>query len=159
VQIAPQESLVIGEQFVPVDSLVEFLDRSRRALRATGVEDIYGTIRSIRTDDCTFLRWAKRDFACVIFNLRTSHTASGIERTMRTFRLLNDASITLGGSFYLTYHRAATREQIEAAYPEFQEFLILKRQFDPDLRFTSDWYTHHAAMFGQLDQVPEVLRR
>jgi FAD/FMN-containing dehydrogenase len=157
---AIDESLVIGEQFVPVDSLVDFLVQARRVLRSTGVEDIYGTIRSILADECTFLRWAKRDYACVIFNLRTPHTSAGIERTMQTFRLLNDASIASGGSFYLTYHRAATREQIEQAYPEFEQFLALKRQLDPDDRFTSNWFTHYAALFDRTpsQQIAEVLR-
>jgi len=35
----------------------------------------------------------------------------------------------------------------------------LKQQFDPECRFTSDWYTHHAAMFGQLEHVAEAVRR
>jgi len=152
------ESLVIGEQFVPVESLVEFLARARRALRSTGVQDIYGTIRSIRADDRTFLRWAKRDYVCVIFNLRTAHTHAGVQRTMQTFRALNDAALAMAGSFYLTYQRAATRGQIERAYPEFERFLELKQQFDPECRFTSDWYTHHAAMFGQLEHVAEAVR-
>src|SRR5439155_16217248 len=43
-QEAP-ESLIIGEQFVPPDTLPEFLAAARRVLRSTGVEDIYGTIR------------------------------------------------------------------------------------------------------------------
>ena len=68
------------------------------------------TIRAIRLDQTSLLPWAREGFACVIFNLRTPHTAAGIERTHKTFRKRTDASRDLGGWFYLTYHRAATAE-------------------------------------------------
>jgi FAD/FMN-containing dehydrogenase len=139
---AEDESLMIGELNVPPEHLPEFLSRSRQALRDTGVEDIYGTIRSIRQDDATFLPWARRDYACVIFNLRTAHTPSGVARTSAAFQRLQDAAIGLDGSFYLTYHRFITRAQLQAAYPQFGQFLQLKRAYDPAERFVSDWYWH-----------------
>jgi len=52
------------------------------------------------------------------------------------------------GSYYLTYHRWATRRQVEACYPQFVDFLRLKRKYDPDERFQSDWYRHYRAMFA-----------
>ena len=58
------------------------------------------------------------------------------------------AAIALGGSFYLTYHRYGTRSQVEACYPQFARFLALKRQYDPEERFCSDWYRHYAEMFA-----------
>ncbi len=117
---APKETLVIGEHYVPRQQLMAFMQRARAILRAHGSEVIYGTIRSILRDTVSFLPWAKDDFACVVFNLRTLHTAAGIERTAATFRALTDASLALGGSFYLTYHRHATAAQVEAAYPRFR---------------------------------------
>ncbi|HEU4456472.1 MAG TPA: hypothetical protein VFR81_25620, partial [Longimicrobium sp.] len=143
----PGESLVIGEMYTPPDRLLEFLDRSRGILRETRAEDIYGTIRAIRKDETTFLPWAKEDFGCVIFNLRTRHAPEGLAQTTEVFRRLNQAALDLGGSFFLTYHRAATREQIECAYPSFPEFLRAKRRYDPNLRFQSEWWKHHARMF------------
>lgn len=142
------ESLMIGELYVPPAKLLEFLAAARLVLRSTGVEDIYGTIRTIQPDNVTFLPWARDHVACVIFNLRTRHDAAGIDRTARTFRGLIDAAIALGGSYYLTYHRWATRRQVEACHPRFAEFLKLKLQHDSHERFTSDWYCHHKAMFA-----------
>jgi FAD/FMN-containing dehydrogenase len=56
--------------------------------------------------------------------------------------------IKYGGRYYLTYHKHATREQVEACYPQFPEFLRLKRQYDPREIFQSDWYRHYRDMFG-----------
>jgi hypothetical protein len=35
------------------------------------------------------------------------------------------------------------------AYPQFEAFLKRKRHFDPQERFTSDWYRHHVALMGR----------
>lgn len=144
------ESLVIGEYDVPPDSLIAFMGKARAILRARQVEDIYGTIRSIRRDATSFLPWARSDYACVIFNLRTAHTAAAIEKTHATFRDLTDAVCEFDGSFYLTYHRAATARQVERCYPRFREFLALKLKYDPAERFQSDWYRHYRGLFGEL---------
>ena len=47
----------------------------------------------------------------------------------------------------LTYHRAATRKQVESAYPRFEQFLEKKKQYDPDERFQSEWYRHYRQLW------------
>ena len=143
-----RETLVIGEHYVPRDAIKAFMTSARDVLRAHGSEVIYGTIRAILRDTTSFLPWAKDDYACVIFNLRTPHTEAGLKRTADTFRALIDAAIGLGGSYFLTYHRHATRAQVEACYPRFREFLMRKRACDPDEVFTSDWYVHYRDLFA-----------
>ncbi len=65
--------------------------------------------------------------------------------------------VARGGSYYLTYHRWATRAQIEACHPRFVEFLQLKRHHDPEELFQSDWYRHHRELFrSELGSVREV---
>ena len=53
-----------------------------------------------------------------------------------------------GGSYYLTYRRDATRRQIESCYPQFAEFLRLKKKYDSEERFQSDWYRNYKKMFA-----------
>ncbi|MEK7468470.1 MAG: FAD-binding oxidoreductase [Planctomycetota bacterium] len=133
------ESLMITELYVPPEGVVPFMGRARAVLRATGVEDIYGTIRAIRRDTSSFLPWARGDWACVIFNLRTPHTPEGIDRSRRTARGLINAAADLGGSFFLAYHRWTTRELLLRCHPRLPEFLAAKRRLDPDDRLVSDW--------------------
>jgi hypothetical protein len=56
----------------------------------------------------------------------------------------------LGGEAlnYLTYHRDATRRQVETCYPQFAEFLRLKKKYDPQERFQSNWYRDYKSMFA-----------
>ncbi|HEV2606704.1 MAG TPA: FAD-binding oxidoreductase [Xanthomonadaceae bacterium] len=142
-----KETLVIGEHYVPAGQLLAFMRQARDVFHTFGTEVIYGTIRAILRDTVSFLPWAKDDFACVIFNVRTAHTASGMQRTADTFRALVDISNALGGSFFLTYHRHASAAQVEAAYPGFREFLRLKKLHDPAELFSSTWYAHYRDAF------------
>lgn len=144
----PDESLVIGEHYVPPQQLTVFMARAAQVLRAHGTELIYGTIRAIRRDTTSWLPWAREDSACVIFNLRTPHTPAGLQGTADTFRALVDLAIELGGSFFLTYHRHATVAQVQACYPRFAEWLALKQQHDPEGLFTSSWYAHYRQAFA-----------
>lgn len=139
---------MITEIYVPRNRLASFMEDARIELRNQNANVIYGTVRLIERDDESFLCWARESFACVIFNLHVTHDAPGIENAARAFRSLIDLGIRHGGSYYLTYHRFATKEQVEACYPQFKTFLALKLKHDPDEVFQSDWYRHYRKMFG-----------
>jgi len=141
-------SEMITEVYVPRKSLTAFLDKARADFRRHKVELIYGTIRLIEKDAESFLAWAKESYACIVFNLHVAHTGGGIEKAQRDFRRLIDLAIEFGGSYYLTYHRWATRRQVETCYPQFPKFLHLKQQHDPAELFQSDWYRHYKQMFA-----------
>ena len=38
--------------------------------------------------------------------------------------------------------------QVLKAYPQFPRFLELKRKYDPNERFQSEWYRHYKRMFA-----------
>jgi len=139
---------MISEIYVPRERLNDFMAAVAEDFRAHDTDVIYGTIRLIERDDESFLRWATDRWACIIFNLHTVHTPDGLERAAEAFRRLIDRAIERGGSFYLTYHRWASREQLDACYPQLAEFLELKLAYDPGERFQSEWYRHHRRLLA-----------
>jgi FAD/FMN-containing dehydrogenase len=141
-------SEIITELYVPRPALTGFLEAVRADFLEHRVNLIYGTIRLIERDDETFLAWAKQPYACVIFNLHTEHSEDGIAASAAAFRRLIDLALARGGSYFLTYHRYATRNQVERAYPEFATFLEKKRTYDPGELFQSEWHRHYESMFG-----------
>lgn len=143
----PKATEVITELYVPRNHLASFMGDAAELFKRRKTSIIYGTIRLIERDDETFLAWAKKSFACVIFNLHTEHSASGKEGSATTFRELIDLAHVYGGSYYLTYHRHARKDQIEAIYPQLEQFLELKKEYDPHERFASEWYRHYKRMF------------
>jgi hypothetical protein len=75
------------------------------------------------------------------------HSPEGLRRSGDAFRRLIDMAIKRNGT-YLTYHRDATRPQIEKCYPQFAQFLQLKTHYDPEERFQSDWYRDYKKIFA-----------
>jgi FAD/FMN-containing dehydrogenase len=139
---------MITEINVPRPALEGFLGEVREDFRKNNVQLIYGTVRLIERDDESFLPWAKQPYACTIFNLHTVHSREGLQRSESAFRRLIDMAARRGGTYYLTYHRYAARNQVETCYPQFGEFLRLKKKYDPEERFQSDWYRHYRTMFA-----------
>ena len=144
----PYASLMISELYVPRDNFVDFMRDAREGLLKTSANVIYGTVRLIKSEKETFLNWAKDDFACIIFNLLVEHSPNGIENAKGQFRMLIDCALNYGGSYYLTYHKWARKDQVEAAYPQFTNFLEKKNYYDPSSVFTSNWHRHYADMFS-----------
>lgn len=140
---------MITEICVERPRLAAFMDDARAALRARKARMIYGTVRLIEQDDETFLAWARKPYACVIFNLHVEHTGEAIGAAAEAFRDLIDLGIAHGGSYYLTYHRWARKDQVERCYPAMAQFLALKRRHDPEDVFQSNWYRHYRDMFGR----------
>lgn len=138
---------MIGEIYVPRNRLADFMAEAAADFRRNLVNVIYGTIRLIERDTESFLAWAKDDYACVIFNLHVEHTDGGISGATAAFRRLIDMAIQRQGSYYLTYHKWATRKQVEACYPQFAKFLAEKKHHDPSETLQSDWYCHYKKLF------------
>jgi FAD/FMN-containing dehydrogenase len=141
-------SEMITEVYVPREKLQAFMETTRADFRANSTALIYGTIRLIEKDDESFMAWARERYACVVFNLHVAHDRAGIEKAKEDFRRLIDRAIEYGGSYYLTYHAWATREQVLTCYPQFPEFLRLKLKYDAAERFQSDWYRHYKELFA-----------
>jgi FAD/FMN-containing dehydrogenase len=139
---------MITEIYVPRARLPDFMAEVAQAFRINGVPIIYGTIRLIEKDGESVLAWATEPYACIIFNLHVVHTPYGMEQAAGAFRRLIQMAIARGGRYYLTYHRYASRAQVEACYPQLPEFLRLKKKHDPEERFQSEWYRFYRTMFA-----------
>lgn len=139
---------IITEVNVPRPQLKDFFAEVRDDFRKNEVELIYGTVRLIDRDTDTFLPWARQSYACTIFNLHTVHSPEGLRHSADAFRRLIDMAAKRGGTYFLTYHRYARRDQVESCYPQFAQFLRHKLHYDPEETFQSDWYRHYKSMFA-----------
>ena len=144
-------SLMISEVYVPRDRIYDFMTDLSLSNEEQQLDIIYGTIRLIKTDTETFLPWAKQDYACIVLNLRVEHSELGLEKARSDFQLLIDVALNHDGSYFLTYHRWARKDQLLEAYPQFPMFLELKLKYDPQEMFQSDWYRFYKEMFSNKD--------
>ena len=127
--------------------LEPFMEDVRQLSRRERFEVVHASVRLIEPDRESYLAWARKPLACVTFHLHVEHTSTGTIRAGDAFRRLIDAGIKHGGSYYPTYHRYALRRQVDACLPQFRDFLLLKRKYDPQELFQSDWYRHYKRMY------------
>jgi FAD/FMN-containing dehydrogenase len=140
-------SEMISEIYVPRDKLTILFDELRDDFRRDDTNVVYGTVRIVEEDNESFLAWAKHNYAATVFNFHVEHTPEGMGAAKGQFQHIIDRALQHGGSYFLTYHRWARKDQVLAAYPQMPEFLRLKKRYDPEERFQSDWYRHYREMF------------
>jgi FAD/FMN-containing dehydrogenase len=133
-------SEVITELYVPPQRIAAFLGELAELCRAQQMDVVYGTVRQIRCDAETVLSWARQDWACVVLNLHLQHDQHGMVMLNRHLRQLYALALQFGGSFYLTYGLHATAEQLRAAYPRIDEFVVAKQRLDPGDVLLSNWF-------------------
>lgn len=137
-------SETITELYVPLSELAGFMAAASAELRRQRANVIYGTIRLTERDDETVLNWARQPYACIVVNLHVDHDPDGIQRVAVTLRTLIDLAIERDGSYFLTYNRFATPDQLATCYPQFPEFVSAKQECDPHHVFSSDWFSAYA---------------
>ncbi len=131
---------LLFEAFVPHAEL----DAYRRAIRPIlerGPCDLLNvTVRDVREDQTSFLRYATQDVFSLVMLFHLERTAEADAELAALTRKLIDAALDRGGSYYLPYRLHATRAQFERAYPMAQEFFAAKLRFDPSGRFQNRFY-------------------
>ena len=106
-------------------------------------------VRPTFQEDETVLRWARRDYAQMNLVLSQRRSLGGAVRTTQLCRQLIDAAISHGGGFPISCTPEATRQQVEACYPELRRVLAEKRRLDPCGKLDNPWFRHHASLLGR----------
>lgn len=129
---------VLQEYFVPADRFDEFVPKMRAVLREHAVNVISISIRYAKSDSASLMAWARGDvFAFVLYYKQGTDATATHEVGTWTRRLL-DASLDVGGSYFLPYRLHATEAQFLRAYPRAPEFFALKKRLDPTNKFRNE---------------------
>ena len=138
------ETDILHEYFVPPQRAAGFLAAVRRVVDAHDADLLNVTVRDVRTDRTSALRWATEDVVAFLMFFHQRKTAKAEERMEVMTRELIDLALNAGGRFYLPYRRHATHEQLLRAYPMWPAFVQRKRAWDPEGRFDSRFFTQYA---------------
>jgi FAD/FMN-containing dehydrogenase len=103
------------------------------------------TIRTVHRDAVTALPYATQDmFGFVLyFNVRFNENDNEILK--KTTVDLIDVAEKAGGTFYLPYQLFYSREQLQRAYPNINQFFAMKKKYDPAGLFTNKFYEKYGA--------------
>ncbi|MBT2785294.1 MULTISPECIES: FAD-binding oxidoreductase [unclassified Halomonas] len=143
-----EQTDIIHEYFVPPNQLEAFLMLAREIIPRHSTDLLNITLRDVREDNDTYLRYADQNALAVVMLFSQSRTEVA-EASMREMtRELIDASQSVGGRYYLPYRPHATEEQFLQAYPQAEEFVELKRAYDPGTLFSNQFYDKYLSWLG-----------
>ena len=127
----PETTDILHEYFIPADQLGAFIEKSRAVLLQHRPELLNITVRNVRPDTDTFLRYAPEEVFGLVMLFHQPRTSEA-EVAMQTLtRELIDAALTCRGRYYLPYRLHATPAQFTQAYPQAAAFFALKHRYDP----------------------------
>lgn len=128
-------SFVLQEYFVPVDKVANFADVLRNVVHTHNVAVANVSIRHAVPDRDTIMSWAREEvFAFVLYYRQGTDPDSRREVGAWT-RELMQASVDMGGTYYLPYQLQAPKELFLRAYPRAVELFALKARLDPTYKF------------------------
>ena len=107
------------------------------------------TVRRIRADQETFLRWAGREYAEVYIGLASGANLGAEVRLTQLRHSLIDLAIAHGGNFPIACTPEATRAQTEACYPQLAGFLAEQRRIDPHERWVNGWLRRQRSLLAR----------
>ena len=131
---------------VPPETLEDFLGECRARCEAWRMPIAGAEVGRTLPESETALRWACREYAAVALALPQGGTIGASVRATQVRRELIDCAIERGGSFAVASTPEATREQVEACYPQLRTLLAEKRRLDPAEKRVNAWYTHHRSL-------------
>ena len=138
-----QTTDILHEYFVPPNQFNAFVRRMREIIPRHGGDLLNVTIRNVRPDDDTFLRYADQEMFALVLLFVQARSSEGESQMAATTRDLIDAALDCGGRYYLPYRLHATAEQFNRAYPQAKEFFALKRRYDPEELFQNEFYLRY----------------
>lgn len=139
------EKDILQEYFIPKNRLSEFLATFKTEILSFKMNILNVTIREVKQDTESLLSYAKQDVFALVCLFSQAQTDED-EMKMKAFtQKVVDEAIRLNGSFYLPYRLHYTKEQIYKAYPNLTKWLELKKKWDPENLFDSDFFKYISA--------------
>ena len=102
------------------------------------------SIRHTRQDPDSLLRWARwDDTICFVIYYKQRTSPKAREKVKIWTRALVEVVLRAEGTYYLPYQLHPTQDQFQAAYPKSYEFARVKKQLDPDNKFTNKFWNKY----------------
>lgn len=143
----PAATEVLHEYFIPAARLEEFIAKARPVLLRHRPDLLNVTVRNVKADPDTLLRYAPEDVFGLVFLFHQRRDAAADAAMQALTRDLIDVALACGGRYYLPYRPHATAEQFRRTYPEAAEFFARKRHYDPDGIFSNNFYLNYGKAF------------
>lgn len=142
----PTRTDILHEYFVAPERFGEFVAAAKQIIPGSYQELLNITLRWVAQDPVSLLSYAPlgpRIASVLLFSQEMTARAEA-DMARMTGELI-EAVLAIGGSYYLPYRPHATVDQFRRCYTRSEEFVALKRQVDPGLRFRNALWDRYMA--------------
>ena len=136
-------SYVLQEYFIPPRHFLSFARAMATLLRTREVEALNVSIRHAPADRVSLLPWAREEVFCFVLYYKQRTTPAALQAVGRWTRELIDIALRHEGRYYLPYQLHASAAQFEQAYPEATQLRRVKRDADPQGRFSNELWRRY----------------
>jgi FAD/FMN-containing dehydrogenase/glycerophosphoryl diester phosphodiesterase len=133
---------VLHEYFIPKKNISKFINKLKSHVIDNNINLLNVTIREVKKDNISSLSYAKKDVYGLVCLFSQGQTLEDEEKMRKFAQSIIDEALILDGSFYLPYRLHYKANQMLAAYPEAKIWLKLKKKYDPNLIFQSQFFRH-----------------
>jgi len=132
---------ILEEYFVPISNANKFLIEIIQLIQQAGEEMnvLNLSIRYVKKITHSILNYAKSNSISFVLYCNIENNPNSIGDVQYWTRKLIQRVLFYGGTYYLPYLPFATIEQFRKAYPEYRMQLKVKRQYDPQKIFCSQF--------------------
>jgi FAD/FMN-containing dehydrogenase len=133
-------TMTLQEYFIPVKELNKFFVMFRNIINKYDVNVLNLSIRHVSKDNESMLTYSPEETFSVVLYINVLNTEQGKQYACMWTQELVDAALSINGTYYLPYLMCANRSQFKRAYPQFKEFLKVKKKYDPTNKFRNMLY-------------------
>jgi len=128
---------ILQEYFIPVKHFESFINDLERIKKEHRINIMNISVRFVPENQESFLSYAPTDRFAFVLYIDVLNPKLGFLATEKWTKKLIDAALSYGGTYYLPYGLYATKEQFQTSYKNVDEFLAIKKQYDPNNRFVN----------------------
>ncbi len=135
---------ILHEYFIPTRHVTAFLEQARQIIPRHNADLLNVTIRNVREDHDSFLRYADQEMFSFVMLFNQPRTAEGDTQMAALTGELIETALACGGRYYLPYRLHATKDQFARAYPQAAGFFDQKQKIDPTGVFENQFSIKYA---------------
>lgn len=147
-QSLPQDNAsnmyALQEYFIPYAHVYEFVQILKVASKKNHINLLNLTARHVNADNESFLSYSPVPTCAFVLYMSVDKNEAAYADVARYAHTLIDAACSLGGTYYLPYQLLASKEELRRAYPQFDQFIALKKAYDPTEMFVNQLYIKYA---------------
>jgi FAD/FMN-containing dehydrogenase/glycerophosphoryl diester phosphodiesterase len=133
---------ILHEYFIPKNHFYSFIKKLKKRVISHDMNILNVTIRDVKKDSLSSLPYAKQDVYGLVCLFSQRQTPEDEEKMKQFTCAVIDDALAVNGTFYLPYRLHYTPKQLLSAYPEMTSWFNLKRKYDPNVLFQSQFFTY-----------------